>query len=142
MPTEAEWEYAARGGQTSKGYKYSGGKGMDMTGWTSENSGGTTHPVATKRANELGLYDMSGNVYEWCSDRYGSYPTRTVLNPKGPSAGIMRIYRGGSWFSAPVYCSVASRESNNPKIGYSFVGFRPVEEVETSGTPSTFAVQR
>ncbi len=142
LPTEAEWEYAARGGTTGKGYKFSGGKGMELVGWCADNSGGTTHPVATKRANELGLYDMSGNVYEWCSDRYGSYPGKMVLNPKGANAGAMRVYRGGSWFTPANYCAVGNRESNNPKEGFSFVGFRPVEEVETvGGVQPTYAAQ-
>jgi sulfatase modifying factor 1 len=132
LPTEAEWEFAARGGSHSYGYPYSGGKGTDMVGWTSENSGGQPHPVASKRANELGLFDMTGNVYEWCSDRFGNYPGKTVLNPKGPATGTLRVYRGGSWYTAPEFCDIASRDSNNPKERFNFVGFRPVEEVEAS----------
>jgi len=97
LPTEAEWEYAARGGNRSSGYKYSGSDNLGNVAWYDENSGGTTHPVGQKQANELGLYDMSGNVWEWCQDRYdwdyyGSSPSQ---NPKGPSTGSSRVDRGG-----------------------------------------------
>ena len=99
LPTEAEWEYAARGGKYSRGYKYSGSNNVDEVAWYKSNSGETTHPVATKEANELGLYDMSGNVYEWCNDKHGSnyYRHSPQTNPTGPSKGEFRVYRGGNW---------------------------------------------
>lgn len=97
LPTEAQWEYAARGGKKSKGYKYSGSKTLGSVAWYDDNSGSTTHAVGTKQANELGLYDMSGNVCEWCSDWYGSYGSSAQTNPTGPATGSFRVYRGGSW---------------------------------------------
>ena len=114
MPTEAEWEYAARGGNKSKGYLYSGGNTLDNVGWYDDNSDKTTHPVAQKAANELGLYDMSGNVCEWCSDWDGTYSSSSQTNPKGPSTGSGRVVRGGSWgiYAAP--CRVAHRGSYSP----------------------------
>jgi len=130
LPTEAEWEFAARGGVHTKDYKFSGGRGIELTGWSNVNSAGHTHKVAAKRANELGLYDMSGNVYEWCGDRYGNYPGKTMINPKGATTGNLRVYRGGSWYSPEEYCASSARDSNDPKSHFNFVGFRPVEEVE------------
>lgn len=114
LPTEAEWEYAARGGQKSKGYKYSGGSDLDQVGWYDGNSGSSTHVVKQKRPNELGLYDMSGNVWEWCSDGYGKYGSGSQTNPKGSSSGARRVLRGGSWISDAEYCRVANRNGNNP----------------------------
>ena len=140
LPTEAEWEFAAKGGSQTKSYNFSGGKGMELTGWCSANSSGSTQPVAAKRPNELGLYDMSGNVYEWCLDKYGNYPGSMTINPKGPSSGNMRVYRGGSWYSQAMYCDVVTRENNDPKNGYPFVGFRPVEEEEDTIVQQSQAV--
>ena len=114
MPTEAEWEYAARGGNKSKGYLYSGGNTLDNVGWYYENSSSKTHPVAQKSANELGLYDMSGNVWEWCSDWYGSYSSLPQTNPTGPSTGSSRVLRGGSWLSKASCCRVAFRDYFSP----------------------------
>ena len=98
LPTEAEWEYAARGGSKSKGYKYSGSNNLDAVAWYDKNSGNEIHPVAQKQANELGLYDMSGNVDEWCYDRYGSYSSNSQTNPTGASSGSDRVVRGGRWY--------------------------------------------
>ncbi|MDY4031295.1 MAG: SUMF1/EgtB/PvdO family nonheme iron enzyme [Alloprevotella sp.] len=124
MPTEAEWEYAARGGNKSKGYLYSGGNTLDNVGWYYENSSSKTHPVAQKSANELGLYDMSGNVWEWCSDWYGTYSSSSQTNPTGPSTGSCRVLRGGSWGPSARYCRVASRGYNSPSIRYYNFGIR------------------
>ena len=124
MPTEAEWEYAARGGNKSKGYLYSGGNTLDNVGWYYENSSSKTHPVAQKSANELGLYDMSGNVWEWCSDWYGTYSSSSQTNPTGPSTGSCRVLRGGSWGPSARYCRVASRGYNSPSIRYYNFGVR------------------
>ena len=114
LPTEAEWEYAARGGNQSKGYKYSGSNTLSSVAWYTDNSSSQTHAVKTKSHNELGLYDMSGNVYEWCSDWYGSYQSSTQTNPQGPSSGYNRVLRGGSWYDGARYCRVSRRNCNSP----------------------------
>ena len=109
LPTEAEWEYAARGGNMSQGYKYSGSNEIGDVAWYDNNSGNKTHPVATKAPNELGIYDMSGNLWEWCSDWYGSYSSTAQTNPTGPDSGSNRITRGGSWGYDLTGCRVAIR---------------------------------
>ena len=114
LPTEAEWEYAARGGNKNQGYKYSGSKTIDDVAWNYSNSSSKTHPVATKAPNELGIYDMSGNVWEWCSDWYGSYRSSAQTNPTGPNSGSHRVRRGGSWDYHAGYCRVSSRTGNYP----------------------------
>ncbi|MCI7645741.1 MAG: formylglycine-generating enzyme family protein [Bacteroidales bacterium] len=124
MPTEAEWEYAARGGSKRKGYLYSGGNTLSAVGWYGDNSSSSTHPVAQKAANELGLYDMSGNVWEWCSDWYGSYSSSAQTNPTGPSTGSYRVLRGGSWYFNATYCRVAFRDINAPSDRYLDYGVR------------------
>ena len=123
LPTEAEWEYAARGGNKSKGYKYSGSNDIGSVAWYTSNASGTK-PVATKAPNELGLYDMSGNVYEWCSDWYGSYSSGSQTNPKGPSSGSGRVARGGSWRISASFCRVSNRDEGNPGSGGYFLGLR------------------
>lgn len=97
MPTEAEWLYAARGGHKSQGYKYSGSNNLDEVAWTKENSGKKTHEVGTKEPNELGIYDMTGNVMEWCYDNYGVYPSEDVINPTGPIKETLSTYKDGVW---------------------------------------------
>lgn len=126
LPTEAEWEYAARGGNKSKGYKYSGSNRIDDVAWYDGNSGSTTHEVATCYPNELGLYDMSGNVWEWCSDMYGDYSSSSQTNPRGPSSGSDRVGRGGSWSSNAQNCRVSDRDCSDPDLHNDSLGFRLV----------------
>lgn len=114
LPTEAEWEFACRGGYNSCGYKYSGSNNLGSVAWYDDNSGGQTHPVATKAPNELGIYDMSGNVWEWCSDWYADYTANSQNNPKGPHGGSGRVRRGGSWFSGARYCRSSNRYNDGP----------------------------
>jgi formylglycine-generating enzyme required for sulfatase activity len=117
LPTEAEWEYAARGGNLSQFYKYSGSNTLDEVGWFGGNSQQTTHPVATKAPNELGLYDMSGNVREWCQDRYGSYSADPQTDPTGSDNEMIeqRVIRGGAWSDSNMRdCRVSWRQRNSP----------------------------
>ena len=109
LPTEAEWEYAARGGRKSRDYKYAGGNNIGSVAWYDSNSGKETHAVATKQANELGIYDMSGNVWEWCSDWYGDYTSSSQSDPQGPSSGSRRVRRGGSYYDCAGFCRVSCR---------------------------------
>ena len=132
LPTEAEWEYAARGGKKSQGYKYAGSNTVRGVAWYGENSGNQTHPVGQKQPNELGLYDMSGNVWEWCQDWYGrSYDSSAQTNPTGPTRGSSRVLRGCSWYE-PGDGRVASRRGNNPSNRGYGCGFRLVLEVSSS----------
>ena len=144
LPTEAEWEYAARGGQNSKGYKYAGSNDLNEVGWYWQNSGdkwlpGTdndwdedkikanknkTRLVGEKKPNELGLYDMSGNVWEWCHDWYGGYSSVTQTNPVGPSSGAYRVNRGGSWYDFAQGCRAAYRGCSTPTFSNFNLGFR------------------
>ena len=115
LPTEAEWEFAARGGNKGKNnnYKYSGSNSIDAVAWYRDNSNKQTHPVKQKQPNELGIYDMTGNVWEWCNDWYENYPTVSRTNPQGPSSGSYRVLRGGSWHGGAVDCS--DRNNNIPE---------------------------
>ena len=113
LPTEAEWEFAARGGNYSRHYKYSGSNYISDVAWYSDNSGNRTHPVGTKQANELGLYDMSGNVWEWCGDWYGSYSSYSQNDPTGPNSGSCRVLRGGGWDGSVRGCRSSSRRNDN-----------------------------
>ncbi|NJO01891.1 MAG: formylglycine-generating enzyme family protein, partial [Bacteroidia bacterium] len=115
LPTEAEWEYAARGGNQSRGYRYAGDNDPNAVSWHVENAGHKTHTVGEKRPNELGLYDMSGNVLESCQDWYDKdyYQNSPQANPQGPSDGSYRVFRGGSWGLYPENCRVARRFINH-----------------------------
>ena len=124
LPTEAEWEYAARGGGLSKGYKYAGSDDQKEVAWYDDNSGSKTHPVKGKKANELGIYDMSGNVYEWCSDWKDNYSSESQTSPTGPNTGDYRVHRGGGWFLSARGCRVSARHSFEPDYRVSFLGFR------------------
>jgi formylglycine-generating enzyme required for sulfatase activity len=126
LPTEAEWEYAARGGQQAHGYSYSGSNTVGGVAWYSENAGYATQAVGTKQPNELGIYDMSGNVWEWCSDWYGSYSSGAQTNPTGPATGFDRVNRGGCWNGDGTSCRVAYRSCNYPRYCNNYIGFRLV----------------
>ena len=131
LPTEAEWEFAARGGNKSNHYKYSGSNNIGDVAWYYKNAYDVgsnspnygTHPVGTKSANELGIYDMSGNVWEWCSDWYGNYSSSSQTNPQGPSSGSDRVIRGGSWCNDRG-CRVSLRYFAAPDIRFDFLGLR------------------
>ena len=126
LPTEAEWEFAARGGTSSRGYTYAGSNTVDDVAWYSGNSGNTTHPVGTKAPNELGLYDLSGNVWEWCWDWYRQYQSGAQSDLAGPSSGTERAARGGSWFYRAAYERPVQRGNIPPGDRYNGIGFRPV----------------
>jgi len=128
LPTEAEWEFAAKGGNNSSGYTYSGSNTIDDVAWYITNSGAATHTVGTKSANELDLYDMSGNVWEWTNDWYDSnyYSSSPSSNPQGPTTGSFRVFRGGSWNNNANFCRVAIRNGSNSIITFNTLGFRPV----------------
>jgi formylglycine-generating enzyme required for sulfatase activity/ribosomal protein L40E len=124
LPTEAEWEYAARGGTQSKGFTYSGSNDAGEVAWYGGNSGGNPHPVGREKPNELGLHDMSGNVWEWCQDWHGDYPSGAAVDPAGPRTGSTRVYRGGSWGSSARNCRAAFRGRYSPAISSFNLGFR------------------
>lgn len=126
MLTEAEWEYAALGGKVSRGYQYAGSDTLDDVAWYSGNSGGRTHTVGTKLPNELGIYDMSGNVWEWCQDWYDKkyYKNAIPTNPQGPSKGSYRVHRGGGWGSNAGNCRVSYRGNGDPGSRGSNLGLR------------------
>ena len=126
LPTEAEWEYAARGGNQSKEYTYSGSNNIEDVAWYGLNSGDKTHEVGTKAPNELGLYDMTGNVAEWCHDWFSKeyYSSSPINNPTGPTSGSYRVFRGGSWSRSATFCCVTYRSSSTPSYSSSILGFR------------------
>ena len=126
LPTEAEWEFAARGGNNSNHYQYSGSNELGDVAWYDGNSGDKTHVVATKQPNELGLYDMSGNVWEWCSDWFGNYSSSSLTNPTGPNSGSNRVNRGGSWSNNARYCRSSYRNYYTPVSSCFNLGLRLV----------------
>lgn len=134
LPTDAEWEYAAKGGQKSKKFTYSGGNDLDLIAWYAANSEKAPKEIGTKLANELGLYDMSGNVWEWCWDYYSPiyHKVEKRENPTGPDRGEKRCIRGGSWDSSKLeYLDPAKNQLNwNPKTTNEFFGFRVVRSVK------------
>lgn len=126
LPTEAEWEFAARGGVDSKGFKYAGSNSLNEVAWYSKNSDDMTHEVKTKCPNELGLYDMNGNVWEWCSDYYSPsyYSVSPKINPQGPITGSSRVNRGGSWFTDISRYRISVRDGNPEQGRYAALGLR------------------
>lgn len=126
LPTEAEWEYAARGGKKTTNAKYSGSSNINNVAWYDGNSGNQTHPVGRLCSNELGIYDMSGNVWEWCYDWYGSYNSASQTDPMGPFLGSLRVMRGGGMDNFAYDCLVSTRAHNNPDIPRHYCGFRVV----------------
>ena len=133
LPTEAEWEYAARGGHRSRGYKYSGSNNFDEVGWSYDNpvegSEASLMLIAMKKPNELGIYDMSGNAMEWCSDWYELYSEENQENPTGPETGSSKVLRGGSFMQNTHRCRVAHRGYGRPDNPMSFTGMRLVMEL-------------
>lgn len=124
FPTEAEWEYAARGGQKGQGYQYSGSKNLLDVGWYNDNSGSKPRSVGSKHANELGLYDMAGNVSEWCEDLYGAYTESSQTDPIGAVNGVRRVTRGGCWFLNARCCRSSARTYQNSWERSAMTGLR------------------
>ena len=121
LPTEAEWEFAAKGGNNSEGYDYSGSSDVDRVAWHDESA---SQPVKQKMANEIGLYDMSGNVQEWCSDYYASYSKQDAVDPTGPTTGSTRVVRGGYYYCNVIYCTCTCRQYYSSSSSDSDNGFR------------------
>ncbi|MDB4728512.1 formylglycine-generating enzyme family protein, partial [Saprospiraceae bacterium] len=129
LPTEIEWEFAARGGTNSQAYEFAGSNSLEKVGWYALNSGNRTHPVGEKEPNELGIFDMSGNVWEWCQDWYGRSRKKDKTNPKEPRNGKRRVLRGGCWGSNTEGCQVSNRGGNDPDSRINICGFRIAQSV-------------
>lgn len=130
LPSEAQWEYAARGGHKANPTIYSGSNKVDSVAWYDRNSKGHTHRVGSKKPNELGIYDMSGNVWEWCFDWYSHYTASHKKNPRGPRRGQSAVVRGGSWLYYGSFCRVSNRGSSAPTYAFNNYGFRLVKDRE------------
>ena len=130
LPTEAEWEFASRGGNESLGFNYSGYSVLGACGWYYSNSDATTHKIGSKTPNELGIYDMSGNVREWCNDWFGYYSPESVYNPQGAEYGSVKVNRGGSWTTPAVNCRNSYRHTDYPYEAAHDLGFRLVLPVD------------
>jgi len=124
LPTEAEWEYAANGGERGKRTRYAGSYKIDEVAWYERNSGNRTHPVGQKLPNELGVFDMSGNVYEWTEDWFKRYKSKDLLNPQGPEKGKTKVIRGGCWHDDREGCRVQCRVEMSPDDRNGCLGFR------------------
>ena len=129
LPTEAEWEYAARGGKKSRGFQYIAWDDPEVVAWYNLNAGGRTHPVGGKAPNELGLYDMGGNVWEWCWDWYAGYPVGDVSDPRGPPAAALKVVRGGAWFNVVSNLRPAKRYFIDPSYKHDYLGLRLARSV-------------
>jgi len=130
LPTEAEWEFAAKGGNKSQGFIYSGSDNADEVAWFVDNSSSSTQAVGQKLPNELGIYDMSGNVFEWIGDWLANFDATAVTDPTGPLSGANRMMRGGSWFGRATLCRVAVRYDNDPSYDWRNTGFRVVFDLK------------
>lgn len=130
LPTEMEWMFAARGGNKTHNFIYSGSNDPDAVAWNLSNSGSTSHTIGGKLANELGLYDMSGNVLEWCWDIFDDYPSDSKHNPKGASSGFFRVLRGGGWNNEAYTCTVAYRNGYAATDIGGLIGFRCVKRTQ------------
>ncbi len=129
LPTEAEWEFAARGGDRSRGYIYSGSNNVSRVAWCAATSGSRTHDVEAKSPNELGIYDMTGNLWEWCADWYGYYDSEMQNNPAGPNSGSTKAIRGGGWNGGPENCRVSNRDARSPNYRSDRLGLRLAMDV-------------
>ena len=124
IPTEAEWEFACRGGLSTKGLRFSGSDKVDDVAWFDYNSNGQVHPIKEKQPNELGLYDMSGNLFEWCYDWYTRYSGESLVNPQGPATALRRVLRGGCWNYSSRNCRCSYRLNDSPHHADSYYGLR------------------
>lgn len=124
LPTDAEWVYAARGGEEQNAFRYAGSNHLYEVAWAKGNSEGTPHSVMQKQPNSLGIYDMCGNVMEWCYDWYASYPNSDEINPTGPSTGEYKVAHGGAWRASEMFCRPSIRTYDLPDKGYDYLGFR------------------